>query len=309
MQWYYADAQRVQYGPMSSSDLAAAFRSGKLKASQLVWRDGMADWKPFSQCAHEVGLSDSELFPGNETINLSTPQATMVITPAAPAAANPSAEYNPYSVPTASLSDAFDPSGTVVYAGFWRRFAAAIFDGVIIGVANQMVSMPFSMMVSPEQMIGSNGEPDWVQFSGVYGLLMVISLSITFFYHTLMESSSMQGSLGKQVVGIKVTDVDGRRITFGRAALRWVSTFLSYLSLYIGFIMAGFTERKQALHDMIAGTLVVDKHAFTAKSNLQKDELGGCALAIIICWAILIVGIISLVAFGVAMLGSMGSGW
>jgi uncharacterized RDD family membrane protein YckC len=78
-------------------------------------------------------------------------------------------------------------------------------------------------------------------------------------YFSLMESSAYQATLGKRLVGIMVTDLSGQRIGFGRATARFFAKYLSQLILYIGFFMAGFTQRKQALHDLIASTLVVRK--------------------------------------------------
>lgn len=75
-------------------------------------------------------------------------------------------------------------------------------------------------------------------------------------YEAGLESSSKQATLGKMALGLRVTDKYGRRITFARASGRYFSKLLSRI-LMIGYIMAGFTARKQALHDMIAGTLVV----------------------------------------------------
>ena len=71
-----------------------------------------------------------------------------------------------------------------------------------------------------------------------------------------MESSSRQATVGKMALGLKVTDLEGRRISFARASGRHFAKYISGMILLIGYIMAGFTERKQALHDMIAGTLV-----------------------------------------------------
>jgi uncharacterized RDD family membrane protein YckC len=78
-------------------------------------------------------------------------------------------------------------------------------------------------------------------------------------YFALMESSAHQATLGKMALGIIVTDMQGQRLTFGRATGRFFAKILSGCMIYIGFIMAAFTERKQALHDMIASTLVVRK--------------------------------------------------
>jgi uncharacterized RDD family membrane protein YckC len=94
----------------------------------------------------------------------------------------------------------------------------------------------------------------------IFGLLYsLVALVIRWLYFALMESSAWQATLGKKILGIQVTGLDGRRIGFGRATGRFFGKFISALILSIGFIMAGFTERKQALHDMIAGTLVVRK--------------------------------------------------
>ena len=76
-------------------------------------------------------------------------------------------------------------------------------------------------------------------------------------YEAAMESSSKQATLGKMALRLKVTDEHGSRISFARASARYFSKILSRMILMIGYIMAGFTARKQALHDMIAGTLVV----------------------------------------------------
>jgi len=72
-----------------------------------------------------------------------------------------------------------------------------------------------------------------------------------------LESSARQATLGKMAVGIVVTDERGARISFGRATGRFFAKFLSMLILYVGYLMAAFTEKKQGLHDVLAGTLVV----------------------------------------------------
>jgi uncharacterized RDD family membrane protein YckC len=74
-----------------------------------------------------------------------------------------------------------------------------------------------------------------------------------------MESSSKQATVGKMVLGIKVTDLDGNKLDFVKALVRNLCKIISSLIMCIGYIMAGFTEKKQALHDMIASTLVVKK--------------------------------------------------
>jgi uncharacterized RDD family membrane protein YckC len=137
------------------------------------------------------------------------------------------------------------------YAGFWKRFVAVIIDGIIINIATTILGfiLGIGYYVSG---LGSAG-------SGRSAALYLVSLVIWWLYYALMESSSQQATLGKMALGIVVTDLDGRRISFGKASIRHWSKILSYLILLIGYIMAGFTARKQALHDLIAGTLVINK--------------------------------------------------
>ena len=88
------------------------------------------------------------------------------------------------------------------------------------------------------------------------GILAVLTIAASWLYEALMESSSYQATLGKMIFGMKVTDLYGNRISFARATGRHFAKILSGMILCIGFIMVGFTERKQGLHDLIAGTLV-----------------------------------------------------
>jgi uncharacterized RDD family membrane protein YckC len=91
----------------------------------------------------------------------------------------------------------------------------------------------------------------------VMGLSVTISLVVGWLYEALMTSSSKQATLGKMVFGLVVTDTQGARLSFLHATGRHFAKFLSGMTLFIGYIMAGFTERKQALHDFIASTYVL----------------------------------------------------
>jgi len=84
-----------------------------------------------------------------------------------------------------------------------------------------------------------------------------LSLVAGWLYFSLCESSSWQGTVGKKVLGLRVTDINGHRIGFGKATGRYFGKILSGLILGVGFIMIAFSEQKQGLHDMLAGTLVV----------------------------------------------------
>jgi len=121
------------------------------------------------------------------------------------------------------------------YAGFWMRVGAYILDFLIL-------SIPFTMLV-------------FALFIFAWPLLIVG----VWLYFALQESSVHQATLGKRALNIYVTDMYGRRITFGQATGRYFGKILSGI-LCIGYIMVAFTERKQGLHDLLAGTLVLRRY-------------------------------------------------
>ena len=137
------------------------------------------------------------------------------------------------------------------YAGFWKRFAAFIIDRIILLVGGGIVGGVFGFIYGL-----SNPDPNlgMVQLYASF-----IGSFINFLYFTLFESSPLQATPGKMALGIVVTDLDGNRISYLRALGRYFAKILSLLTFFIGYIMAGLTARKQALHDLIAGCLVVNK--------------------------------------------------
>jgi uncharacterized RDD family membrane protein YckC len=143
------------------------------------------------------------------------------------------------------------------YSGFWLRFFACFIDGIIISIPLMIVSVVLLVMVMGEAMM--YGYYDESAMVGFQFLCFLIALVIGILYTAGMHSSKWQATIGKRMMGIKVTDLHGNRISFARAVGRFFGTYLSALIMYIGFLMAGFTQKKQALHDMVAGTLVVKK--------------------------------------------------
>jgi uncharacterized RDD family membrane protein YckC len=140
------------------------------------------------------------------------------------------------------------------YAGFWRRFAALIIDMLILAVPTYFLAILLGDDPSDRM---NTGDAVKIQYFTIYN---VVSFLINWLYFSLMESSARQATLGKQAMGIYVCDVYGNRISFLKASLRYFGKILSSLTLLIGYIMAAFTERKQALHDFIANTLVLSRH-------------------------------------------------
>lgn len=142
----------------------------------------------------------------------------------------------------------------LVYAGFWRRVAAYIFDSLLLGIV-----VGFVVLRPLMERAGIPADNPWVLLTGDSRQILAINLLLTmvsWLYWAWLESSPWQATLGKKMFGIEVTDLKGRRISFGRATGRYFGKII-----FIGFIMVAFTEKKQALHDVMAGCLVVRKSA------------------------------------------------
>ena len=159
-------------------------------------------------------------------------------------------------------------ASNVAYAGFWLRFVAHLIDGVIISFGLLVLLVPIFFLMGGMAMIESlprhgDGQPNPALMGGLLFLIFSlggVALIGQWLYYAYLESGEKQATWGKQALNIYVTDLAGNRITFGRASGRFFAKIVSGLiPLGIGYIMAGFTERKQALHDMIASCLVLRK--------------------------------------------------
>ncbi|MBP6985095.1 MAG: RDD family protein [Alphaproteobacteria bacterium] len=140
---------------------------------------------------------------------------------------------------------------SVRYAGFWLRFSASFIDGlfVLFLVLLMMFIVGLPILASGNE----NTEP-----SGVFSIFTVIvTFVFPFLYEPVMHSSKYQATVGMMALNLKIVDLEHKKISFWRALGRYLATIISSLILYIGFIMIAFTEKKQGLHDMIAGTLVI----------------------------------------------------
>ena len=154
--------------------------------------------------------------------------------------------------------DKFIPN---VYAGFWRRVLAYLIDWAIVSICASIIAFALVFVLAfymASVGIDIENENQNVQLL-YFALGSFIGLIANWLYYTLFESSSKQGTPGKMAIGIIVTDLNGRKISFGKANGRFWGKIISGIILGIGFIMAGTTQKKQALHDIMAGTLVVMK--------------------------------------------------
>ena len=209
------------------------------------------------QCGLPVATSPSAPPPA-------PPQAA---TPASyappPASAVPS--YAPPQYPPAQYAPG--PPPQVFYAGFWLRVVAAIIDSFVVGIPLLIVALLLFAGTLPEIM-HNQGDPAALVFTFLPRVLLIVVIYIVgaWLYWAKMESSTWQATLGKKALGLYVTDLNGRPVSFGQASGRfWAGRglgmvpYLGGLYFLIDCICAGLTERKQAIHDMIASCLVLRK--------------------------------------------------
>ena len=187
-------------------------------------------------------------FGAEATVPASNP-AEVTPRPQGPATADPAYAAASFPAPVYPT-----PVNTKPYGGFWIRFVAFIIDAIAIG----LVTIPGSLIIAA--VLGVAGSAVSMPDMGVHAVRFIVSTAfsmvVNWIYEASLESSSYQATLGKMALGLKVTDLEGRRISFARATGRHFAKILSGMILLIGYIIAGFNSRKQALHDMIAGTLV-----------------------------------------------------
>lgn len=233
--WIGRDGER--HGPYKEDDIRQWLRSGQVSRTDLAWYEGLADWQPLAV-----------LFP----------EETPAIPPAFAAAATPSALP---STTTAALED---------YAGFWKRVAAYILDAIILYipslVISKMMGAEAAEAVMRQAQLSAPADPQvlmnsLMQFYATMFPAMLLSFVLAWMYYAFCESSAWQATVGKLALGIRVTDLQGKRLTLARSLARYPSMILSNLTLFIGYLMVAWTQRKQGLHDMIAGTLVLNGRA------------------------------------------------
>jgi uncharacterized RDD family membrane protein YckC len=230
----------VPMGPFTRAQVTEKLQSGEFSLDSLAFIEGLSQWTPLRDVLAQVDAA-SDLSSG----------ATLLAAP-------------PANAPAYSYAATMQPPGHLVYAGFWLRVAAYFVDYLILEIPLITLAMGVGFIYGLSA-ARNHAQVGFVNPDGsintsfvIFELsIMTVSMVIHWLYFALQESSSAQATLGKRAVGIKVTNLEGQRIGFGQATGRFFGKIISGLTLLIGYMMAGFTERKQALHDMIAGTLVV----------------------------------------------------
>jgi uncharacterized RDD family membrane protein YckC len=218
--WYVA-RNGQQQGPMPRAQVQAMIDRGEVGGQDLAWREGMGQWLPL----------------GSLSIFTTTPAAGLT------ALGDATAQLNYYT------NTVHEP----IYVGFWWRVLAYIIDYCVLLIPSGIVGFVFGLIAAAG---AGNSQQTRIVINLGGNLLGII---VGWLYSVLMESSPKQATLGKMAIGVIVIDAQGDRLTFGRATGRYFGKIVSGLILCIGFMMVGWTARKQGLHDIMAGTYVIKK--------------------------------------------------
>ncbi|WP_164462073.1 RDD family protein [Bacillus sp. FJAT-42376] len=159
----------------------------------------------------------------------------------------------------------------VKHAGFWLRFAAYVIDGFIVSIFMYL----FIFLIAGAAMGSSilSGNPDDINIVVViagYAFFLLVVLA----YYIAMPVTKWQGTIGKKLVGIKIVDRYGQKLTIGKSVLRYLSMIVTGFTFGVGYIITAFTERKQALHDLMVKTYVIQSRIEVQPAMEKTGETG-----------------------------------
>jgi uncharacterized RDD family membrane protein YckC len=260
MAWYYSDGGQ-QAGPVEDAQLEQLLQSGRIQPETLVWREGMASWKPYSQVrsgagdASEPPVMVAEAPPpgaaGGQAVCAECGGVFNLEETIAYGNARVCAKCKPVFIQKLAEGAKLN-TGEMVYARFLTRFAAVFIDGLILGAVNLLTNGIGVALILPAM----RGSP--TAALGVQLVLMCINLAFGVSYETLMIGK-YGATVGKMAMKIRVVTAEGQKVSYLRALGRYFAKLLSGMILMIGYLMAAFDDEKRALHDRICNTRVIAK--------------------------------------------------
>ncbi|MFN9369246.1 MAG: RDD family protein [Planctomycetia bacterium] len=267
-QWYVG-RKGQRSGPYTTGQLKQMAAAGQLVHSDLLWKQGLEQWVPLTKVKGLLPVNAAGTLPPLELqrqeprvseprvsetrARHSEPADAFNFSTAAAPARSADTGRNPYATGTATPVGSTSGASPAVYAAFLPRVGAALLDGLFMIVLALTLQVGVPVLCSVLLGMQEAG----LGAAVMLGWLGTICLSIL--YYVGYEASAKQGTWGKQALGIKVADMQGRRITIGRALGRFFAKLLSNMTGGIGYMLPLFTKRKQTLHDMICGCLALKK--------------------------------------------------
>lgn len=254
MDYYYAEEGK-RVGPVTKEDLKALIQSKKINARTLIWRTGMADWQELGKVFK--GVPQAEAPPD------STP------TPATRSACSQCGRGFPEEdmirfqdqwvcgackpIFIQKIKEGAQVDLTMNYAGFWLRFGAWIIDYIILLIVNTIINIPLMVFVFSYMQ-----KPDANPSAIIIFQLITSFVSLVFHIGYEVWFIGKYGATpGKMACKVKVVVSTGDKVSYLRSLGRFFAKWVSALTLFIGYIMAGFDREKRALHDMICDTRVI----------------------------------------------------
>jgi uncharacterized RDD family membrane protein YckC len=253
MNWYYVDAGK-QAGPVDDAQLLELVSSSKITAETLIWKEGMADWRPYREV---IGPEPSAVAPSP----LSAPPIMGADQAVCAECGQVFARREMIVYGTVNVCAACKPvflqklaegapinRGAPRYAGFWIRAGAKVIDSIIVGVVFMGPLIYFAVKGAED--------PGRFQVAQILWQLAYMAGNATY---TILFLGKFGATPGKMACGLRVVTADGRSFGYGRATGRFFAEMLSGIICYIGYIIVAFDSEKRALHDHICNTRVVYK--------------------------------------------------
>jgi len=274
MNWYYAINGQRQ-GPVAQAEIERLVSTGVITDQTLVWKEGMADWKPYSA----VRVTLPPQVPGagaaaGEGAGVPPEETAICVVSGKAFPKREMIQYEGKWVSAQHRDEFFQriregmaPQGEGVvpgpygYGGFWLRFLAKIIDGIAMAVVTVPINMVLGLMMlgsanyfSPE--IDPNSPAALGAFLLFQGVSILINLGLGIGY-SVFFIRKFQATPGKMAMGLKLVRADGSPLSVGRIIGRYFAEIVSALILYIGYIMVGLDQEKKGLHDSICDTRVI----------------------------------------------------
>lgn len=246
MEWYYAEGGNPM-GPVSEERLLQLIQSSKVGPDTLVWRNGMAEWKPCREAGprmreaaapaaapegHQACIQCGKFFPQDEMLKFENVWVCVNCKP----------------VFLQKIKEGVKVTGTVLYGGFWIRLGSCIIDVILLQIVNYVVILPMYGL------LGIKNAAVWVTGIIVQNLLyMAVAACYTTFF-----LGKYGATPGKMACRLKVVNPDGTKITYLKGFARFGGIILSvFFTFCVGCLMAAWDDEKRALHDRVCNTRVI----------------------------------------------------
>jgi uncharacterized RDD family membrane protein YckC len=255
MHWYYASQGR-QSVPVEDTELDELVRQGVLRPDTLVWHEGLDNWQPYSSLRGPVQpppmpmvavgpgsgycAECGRVFPFSELVAIGQVTVCGVCKPRF----------------LQRVREGGHALGAVRYGGFWVRFIARMIDSLALSVVGWIIQIPLLFLIPTTIRPGQDPTAVLPRTFAILGIATLLNLGVALAYEVYFIATK-GATPGKMAFGLKVVRSDGGGISKGLATGRYFATWVSSITLLIGYMMAGWDEEKRALHDRICDTRVI----------------------------------------------------